>query len=139
MEDIRLCDFEDAIKETSLDSFLKRKVESMICQISASCPEEVKDYSLHLPSVRLRVDAGGFQTINVQQFGQDFVGKVANPDSVLLFQKHQAKKLPSGIVPSRVNIDDLEEILQKPGAIGVRDLVNELIGVISGIMVLLML
>ena len=45
-----------------------------------------------LPLVRLRVDYTGFSTINAQRFGQRFVGKVANPHDLLLFQKAPARK-----------------------------------------------
>ena len=45
-----------------------------------------------LPLVRLRVDYTGFSTINAQRFGQRFVGRVANPHDLLLFQKAPARK-----------------------------------------------
>jgi len=37
------------------------------------------------------VDYTGFTTVNVQRFGQKFVGKVANPQEVLLFSKPAAR------------------------------------------------
>jgi len=37
------------------------------------------------------VDYTGFSTINVQRFGQKFVGKVANPQELLLFSKAAAR------------------------------------------------
>lgn len=37
------------------------------------------------PSVQ--VDYTGFSTINTQRFGQQFVGKVANPHDMILWQK----------------------------------------------------
>jgi len=40
-----------------------------------------------LPLIRLRVDYTGFSTINTQRFGQKFVGKVANPHDIVLWQK----------------------------------------------------
>lgn len=40
----------------------------------------------------LQVDYTGFSTINVQRFGQKFVGKVANPHDVLLW--HKVRSLP---------------------------------------------
>ena len=45
-----------------------------------------------LPLVRLRVDYTGFSTINAQRFGQRFVGRVANPHDLLLFQKAPVRK-----------------------------------------------
>ena len=38
-----------------------------------------------------QVDYTGFSTINVQRFGQKFVGKVANPQEILLFSKAAAR------------------------------------------------
>ena len=38
-----------------------------------------------------QVDYTGFTTINVQRFGQKFVGKVANPQELLLFSKAVAR------------------------------------------------
>ena len=40
----------------------------------------------------LQVDYTGFSTINPQRFGQKFVGKVANPHDMLLWQKAAVKK-----------------------------------------------
>ncbi len=37
--------------------------------------------------MRLRVDYGGFTTINPQRFGQEYVGKVANPHDMLAWAK----------------------------------------------------
>ena len=41
--------------------------------------------------VRLRVDHAQFSTLNNQRFGAQFVGKVANPGDILLFQKTKKK------------------------------------------------
>lgn len=46
----------------------------------------------------MQVDYSGFSTINTQRFGQHFVGKVANPNDVLLWQKSSARKAQVGIV-----------------------------------------
>ncbi|KVI02255.1 DNA repair protein Mre11 [Cynara cardunculus var. scolymus] len=40
-----------------------------------------------LPLVRVKVDYSGFMTINPQKFGQKYVGKVANPQDILIFSK----------------------------------------------------
>lgn len=45
-----------------------------------------------LPLIRLRVDHTGFPRItNINKFGQKFVGKVANPEELLLFSKQKAQ------------------------------------------------
>jgi len=42
--------------------------------------------------VRLKIDYGGYTTCNPQRFGQRFVGRVANPGEILLFQKTKVKR-----------------------------------------------
>ena len=42
--------------------------------------------------VRLRVDHAQFSTLNNQRFGAQFVGQVANPGDILLFQKNKARR-----------------------------------------------
>nr|GEW64949.1 double-strand break repair protein MRE11 [Tanacetum cinerariifolium] len=44
-----------------------------------------------LPLVRVKVDYSGFMTINPQRFGQKYVGKVANPQDILIFSKASKK------------------------------------------------
>ena len=36
-----------------------------------------------LPVIRLRVDCRGYEVPNIRRFGQDYVGKVANPDDII--------------------------------------------------------
>jgi double-strand break repair protein MRE11 len=38
------------------------------------------------------VDYTGFTTINTQRFGQRFVGRVANPNDIILWQKALVRK-----------------------------------------------
>ena len=40
----------------------------------------------------LQVDYTGFTTINTQRFGQRFVGRVANPNDIILWQKALVRK-----------------------------------------------
>ncbi|KAJ9551402.1 hypothetical protein OSB04_015447 [Centaurea solstitialis] len=44
-----------------------------------------------LPLIRVKVDYSGFMTINPQKFGQKYVGKVANPQDILIFSKASKK------------------------------------------------
>ncbi|KAI3441568.1 Mre11_DNA_bind domain-containing protein [Psidium guajava] len=46
---------------------------------------------LKLPLIRIKVDYSGFMTINPQRFGQKYVGKVANPQDILIFSKASRK------------------------------------------------
>ena len=47
--------------------------------------------------MRLKVDYSGFSTINTQRFGQQFVGKVANPHDMILWHKAPARRQRVGI------------------------------------------
>ncbi|KAL2250749.1 UNVERIFIED_CONTAM: Double-strand break repair protein MRE11 [Sesamum indicum] len=51
----------------------------------------IKKSELKLPLVRVKVDYSGFMTINPQRFGQKYVGKVANPQDILIFSKASRK------------------------------------------------
>ncbi|PSC71365.1 Double-strand break repair MRE11 [Micractinium conductrix] len=68
--------------------FLERKVQQMI----DAAHRERSDRAPELPLIRLRVDYSGFSTINTQRFGQKFVGKVANPNDIVLWQKAPQRK-----------------------------------------------
>ncbi|KAK2080753.1 hypothetical protein QBZ16_000607 [Prototheca wickerhamii] len=67
----------------ALTALLEARVEGMLERAargrSAGAPE--------LPLVRLRVDYTGFSTINTQRFGARFVGRVANPHDIILWQR----------------------------------------------------
>ncbi|CEL93287.1 unnamed protein product [Vitrella brassicaformis CCMP3155] len=58
-----------------------------------------------LPLIRLKVEHSGYPTISNQRFGQQFVGKVANPDDILLFHKSRRanKDAASSTVRARRN------------------------------------
>lgn len=49
-------------------------------------------YTLAHAPCALQVDYSGFSTINAQRFGQKFVGRVANPQDLLLFSKAALRK-----------------------------------------------
>lgn len=56
-----------------------------------------------LPLVRVRVEHSGFSTISAPRFASQFVGRVANPDSLLCFYKkrssHQTASADSSALP----------------------------------------
>uniref|UniRef100_A0ACD5V0Z7 Uncharacterized protein n=1 Tax=Avena sativa TaxID=4498 RepID=A0ACD5V0Z7_AVESA len=58
-----------------------------------------------LPLVRIKVDYSGFSTINPQRFGQKYVGKVANPQDILIFSKAAKKRQATG-----ENVDESEKL-----------------------------
>ncbi|KAK5834252.1 hypothetical protein PVK06_018129 [Gossypium arboreum] len=57
-----------------------------------------------LPLVRVKVDYSGFMTINPQRFGQKYVGKVANPQDILIFSKSSKRS------QKEAKIDDSERL-----------------------------
>ncbi|KAF7836778.1 double-strand break repair protein MRE11 [Senna tora] len=59
---------------------------------------------LKLPLIRIKVDYSGFMTINPQRFGQKYVGKVANPQDILIFSKAAKRAKGEG------KIDDSERL-----------------------------
>lgn len=72
-----------------MSKFLTDKVTSMIAEALRGRPSTAPPL---LPLVRLRVDYTGFSTINTQRFGHGFVGKVANPHDIILWQKAAVRR-----------------------------------------------
>ncbi|KAG9452767.1 hypothetical protein H6P81_005671 [Aristolochia fimbriata] len=60
--------------------------------IDKSSKKAVNKPELKLPLIRIKVDYSGFMTINPQRFGQKYVGKVANPQDILIFTKAAKKR-----------------------------------------------
>ena len=67
------------------------QVNDMIRRVAAELPPPEGQDAL-LPLVRMRVDYSGASTVSSQRFGQKFVGKVANPQDMLLWHKASTKK-----------------------------------------------
>jgi double-strand break repair protein MRE11 len=90
MVDIRLSDSLDPADYSmdAIEDLLTSTVMQLIDQIAADKKYSNPDRP-RLPLIRLRVDHTGFTKINSSQFGQKFVGKVANPDEILLFHKQR--------------------------------------------------
>ncbi|XVE50398.1 hypothetical protein DITRI_Ditri01bG0159500 [Diplodiscus trichospermus] len=72
--------------------------------IEKSKGKAVNKSELKLPLVRVKVDYSGFMTINPQRFGQKYVGKVANPQDILIFSKASKRSKKEG------KIDDSEKL-----------------------------
>ena len=75
---------EDRSKE--IEDLIHKKVEDMLNLLAQDQDPSLKE---KLPLVRLRVNYTGFTTINTQRFGQKFVGRVANPNDIVVFIKKQ--------------------------------------------------
>jgi double-strand break repair protein MRE11 len=78
----------DPERPETVSAFLTEKVTAMIEEATRSRGSRTPE----LPLVRLRVDYTGFSTINTQRFGQKFVGKVANPQDIILWQKQALRR-----------------------------------------------
>ncbi|GKV42529.1 hypothetical protein SLEP1_g49922 [Rubroshorea leprosula] len=72
--------------------------------IEKSNKKTVNRSELMLPLVRVKVDYSGFMTINPQRFGQKYVGKVANPQDILIFSKASKR------TRNEAKIDDSERL-----------------------------
>lgn len=70
--------------------------------IEKSSKQVINRKELKLPLIRIKVDYSGFMTINPQRFGQKYVGKVANPQDILIFSKATKRAKVEG------KIDDSE-------------------------------
>ncbi|XP_071723628.1 double-strand break repair protein MRE11-like [Rutidosis leptorrhynchoides] len=67
-------------------------LDKVVCSlIEKSSKKAVNRSELKLPLIRIKVDYSGFMTINPQRFGQKYVGKVANPQDILIFSKASRK------------------------------------------------
>lgn len=104
--DVEMCDIEE---------FLVDKVNILIQQARSDRPkiepgaqsqEELnEDEIAYLPLIRLRVEHSGFDRINPQRFGQQFVKKVANPAEIILCYKKKTQRQSN----PRQNIPDFED------------------------------
>lgn len=86
MEDCSYSEAEgyDITNEEDVIEFLSTKVEAMIQRAKVEFKRQAR------PLIRLRVDCTGGTKCHPARFGQRFVGKVANPNDILLFQRKKA-------------------------------------------------
>ncbi|KAL3628334.1 meiotic recombination [Castilleja foliolosa] len=91
----------DPNDQHSILEHLDKVVNSLIDRASQKA---IRKAELKLPLVRVKVDYSGFMTINPQRFGQKYVGKVANPQDILIFSKASKKGRSEG------KIDDSERL-----------------------------
>ncbi|KAJ8764651.1 hypothetical protein K2173_006945 [Erythroxylum novogranatense] len=78
----------DPNDQSSILQHLDKVVSNLI---EKSNKKSVGRSELKLPLIRIKVDYTGFMTINPQRFGQKYVGKVANPQDILIFSKAPRK------------------------------------------------
>lgn len=92
--DVKLSDELDPLdaSPSQVEDFLSEKIAELI-QKTKHDPKYTNPDRPQLPLIRLRVEFTGFPRItNFNRFGQKFVGRVANPEELLLFTKQ--KKVP---------------------------------------------
>ncbi|KAG9159094.1 hypothetical protein Leryth_017551 [Lithospermum erythrorhizon] len=94
---------EQDIDPNDQDSVLQHLDKMVASLIEKSTKTAEGRPETQLPLVRIKVDYSGFTTINPQRFGQKYVGKVANPQDILIFSK-SAKR------DSKVKFDDTERL-----------------------------
>ncbi|CAL9078260.1 unnamed protein product, partial [Musa textilis] len=106
--------------------------------IDKSSKRAVSRSQLKLPLVRIKVDYSGFSTINPQRFGQKYVGKVANPQDILIFSK-AAKKRQSveekideseKLRPEELNQQNIEALVAESNLVFLLELSNSCVNVI---------
>ncbi|GJR38158.1 double-strand break repair protein MRE11 [Tanacetum coccineum] len=78
----------DPNDQNSILEYLDNVVNSLIEKCNGTDSRNSKPM---LPLVRVKVDYSEFMTINPQRFGQKYVGKVANPQDILIFSKASKK------------------------------------------------
>ncbi|CAN1239236.1 Double-strand break repair protein MRE11 [Linum grandiflorum] len=83
-------------EETDIDpddqnSILEHLDKVVSTMIEKSSRNVISRSELKLPLIRVKVDYSGYMTINPQRFGQKYVGKVANPQDILIFSKSSKK------------------------------------------------
>ncbi|KAG2577109.1 hypothetical protein PVAP13_6NG081100 [Panicum virgatum] len=74
----------DPSDEATIHAYLHKIVSNLIEKVRETT---ASGSELKLPLVRIKVDYSGFSIINSKQFGQKYVGKVANPQDILHFTK----------------------------------------------------
>ncbi|CAN1154267.1 Double-strand break repair protein MRE11 [Linum perenne] len=97
----------DPDDQNSILEHLDKVVSNMIEKSSRNV---ISRSELKLPLVRVKVDYSGYMTINPQRFGQKYVGKVANPQDILIFSKASKKGQNAGINDcERLRPDELNQ------------------------------
>lgn len=109
---------EPEIDPNDQNSILERLDKVVRMQIDKSRNNVVNRSDFKLPLVRIKVDYSGFMTINPQKFGQKYVGKVANPQDILIFTKASKKGRSEGkfddserLRPEELNQQNIEALV----------------------------
>lgn len=111
-----------------IHAVLDERVREMLgeAEIERRQQEEPVHPELNEILVRLRVEHTGFPVLHNQRFGSKYVGKVANPNDILLFYRRQKERattkdkkskigglLEEPIRPTRLDTVTIEDLLSK--------------------------
>jgi double-strand break repair protein MRE11 len=122
-------DDRDLHSEEELTELLAEQVEAVLEEIASMQPTtpltEADENRAKYPLVRLRVDYSGYTTCNTQKFGNRFVGRVANPTSLITWHRKPVKRAAGG--ESKRGADDEEEY-GRDGATNVPEQIQGLLG-----------
>ncbi|CAF2326096.1 unnamed protein product [Brassica napus] len=109
---------EDDIDPNDQNSILEHLDKVVRDLIEKASKKAVNRSDIQLPLVRIKVDYSGFMTINPQRFGQKYVGKVANPQDILIFSKASKKGQREGTIddserlrPEELNQQNIEALV----------------------------
>ncbi|KAJ3367557.1 meiotic recombination [Allomyces arbusculus] len=129
VENLREGDMKAATKliVTTIEDMVRSAVDEWIAEHPDLGPADAP-----VPLVRLKVEYTGFSTFNPQRFGQQFVGKVANPKDVVLFYRkrraHVPKDAKAAAAPRAATTEELRVTLpDKLDQVRMEDLVNDLL------------
>ncbi|KNE66003.1 DNA repair protein (mre11) [Allomyces macrogynus ATCC 38327] len=126
------------LREGDMKAATKLIVATIEDMVSSAVDEWVAEHpnlgpaDAPVPLVRLKVEYTGFSTFNPQRFGQQFVGKVANPKDVVLFYRkrraHVPKEAKAAAAPRAATAEELRVTLpDKLDQVRMEDLVNDLL------------
>ncbi|CAI0439094.1 unnamed protein product [Linum tenue] len=109
---------EEDIDPNDQNSILEHLDKVVSTLIDKSTRNAIGRSELKLPLVRVKVDYSGFMTINPQRFGQKYVGKVANPQDILIFSKASKKGRNESVIsdaerlrPEELNQQNIEALV----------------------------
>ena len=93
--------------ESAVKDGLSKYLERLLAE---SQPETQRPHhpEMAIPLIRLRIEHTGFHTINPQQFGHHFVGRVANHQDLLCFYKKRAFRAASAPAAAAAAAEDDE-------------------------------
>ncbi|KAI8972787.1 Metallo-dependent phosphatase-like protein [Pilobolus umbonatus] len=116
--------------EKSVNKYLESVAEDLIDRANSKWEDQQQHTQTEypLPLIRIRVEyMSGYSASSPKQFGQKFVGRVANPEDMLKFQKEKLPGKQKKMKASEVLMDTTTVIPEKLSTITIFDLVHEML------------